>query len=455
MSKAERFHLERYKHPKTNAMSWRVSGYRPDGKRIRKNFKARVDALHYKAEIEKACETGAHSLALQRTALTDEQLMDAENAFKHANGVSLTETVVHHQKLITKVRDIANVSLDDAIRFFENHYRKDIQEITVYNAREAYISSRRNVAPATVEFQKNTTKVLLNDDPNRLLHRFTTQDIVKVLSKYDNPQSYRTFRNGINAFFNWAVRNRHCLENPCDFLDRVPALQTRIVILSLDEIKRLLKAATVLHEGAMASSIAILLFAGLRPSELRDLDSQSIKLQTKVIRIEGGKMRRSLKRVTDIPPVLTHWLKKYPFNGRPAGWRYKLRKLKEVTKAEKWVADVLRHTSISYQLERDQNMNRVALQNGTSSNMIEQHYREVIEDKSSVKTFWNLTPKAVEGVDCNLAQPDKPNWPDKAKLVEMVEQMPLTKVGKAIGVSDNAVRKRCAKLGIELPRRRG
>lgn len=96
-------------------------------------------------------------------------------------------------------------------------------------------------------------------------------------------------------------------------------------------------------------------------------------------------------------------------------------------------------------------MNRVALQNGTSSNVIEQHYREVIEDKSAVKTFWNLTPMAVEGVDCNLAQPLKPKWPDKAKLVEMVEQMPLTKVGEAIGVSDNAVRKRCVKLGTDLP----
>ena len=38
--------------------------------------------------------------------------------------------------------------------------------------------------------------------------------------------------------------------------------------------------------------------------------------------------------------------------------------------------------------------------------------------------------------------------PSKEKLEELVGVLPMTKIGKMFGVSDNAVRKRCKLLGI-------
>ena len=64
-------------------------------------------------------------------------------------------------------------------------------------------------------------------------------------------------------------------------------------------------------------------------------------------------MRRKLKRTVPIPPVLAAWLKKYPFKGLPTGWDYKMKELKKATKAKKWVQDIIRHTSLSFQTERD------------------------------------------------------------------------------------------------------
>lgn len=43
----------------------------------------------------------------------------------------------------------------------------------------------------------------------------------------------------------------------------------------------------------------------------------------------------------------------------------------------------------------------------------------------------------------------------KEDLINLVAEKPLTELGKMFGVSDNAIKKRCAKLGIELKPMRG
>lgn len=44
----------------------------------------------------------------------------------------------------------------------------------------------------------------------------------------------------------------------------------------------------------------------------------------------------------------------------------------------------------------------------------------------------------------------KISWPDPSKLQEMIESKPITSIAKALGVSDNAVRKQCKKLSIAM-----
>lgn len=42
----------------------------------------------------------------------------------------------------------------------------------------------------------------------------------------------------------------------------------------------------------------------------------------------------------------------------------------------------------------------------------------------------------------------------KEELQQLVNEMPLLRIGKKFGVSDNAIKKRCKKLGIDLPKRK-
>jgi integrase len=307
------------------------------------------------------------------------------------------------------------------------------------------------VGKATLRNYEGSLSLLLKADPNKFVHAFTVGEIEKAAGKYENLNSRRTHRRIFSIFFNWCVRHHYCLEDPCKRLDKLPKDMSQIAALTLAEVKRLLYAATRLQEGSAAATIAIGIFAGLRPSEIKDLKSEDIG--ERGIRVSGGKLRRKLKRTVPIPPVLAAWLKRYPFTGPPKGLDYKMKALKKAVKATKWVQDIVRHTSITFQTERDRNEAFTAFNCGTSVQMMNRHYRNTIEEEKTVTEFWDLTPEKLLAKKPKITLPEKKAvaWPEKSALAKLVWQKPLIHAAADIGVSDVALKKHCLKLGIELP----
>jgi len=206
-----------------------------------------------------------------------------------------------------------------------------------------------------------------------------------ILDKYPNANTRKTYKRSWHTFFEWCFKRRHTLENPVKRMDRILPDQTQIAILSLDEVKRLLTAALHLKDGRFVSVVAIGLFAGLRPSEIEELQPGDIGENS--ILVKGGKLRRTHKRKAPITSILHKWLKEFPYGQYPKGMQRNLRHLKTASESKQWVQDIIRHTSISYQLERDKNEDLVAHHNGTSKQMLDRHYRQVIEQDKDVKEF--------------------------------------------------------------------
>ena len=448
--KAQYFKISEY----TNAngtTSWRVAGYMPDGTRIRQNFKEKAKALRTLGDLELEVEGKPDPRKSIRTLFTPEELADAEVAAQQIKGQSLAKLVGHYLNLQDRVRE-KGCELDEAVAFFESRYRKESKAITILNAKADFLSSRHEIAAATLANYEIGLGLLLKPDPNKMVHAFAIADLEKLLKKYKKIASQRTFRTIFSTFFAWAVRHHYCLENPCKRFDKLPKDMSQIAALSLEESKRLLYTATQLQDGAAAACVAIGIFAGLRPSEIRELKPEDV-LKDK-IRVSGGKLRRKIKRSVPISPVLTEWLQKYPFQGLPKGWAYKMKALKKAAKARKWVPDIIRHTSITFQTERDKNEALTAYNCGTSVQMMNRHYRDNIDDDKTVAEFWNLTPAKLRAkppeVDLKIKR--RVDWPDKKTLAKLVWQKPLIHAARDIGVSDVALKKRCVKLGIELPR---
>jgi len=132
-----------------------------------------------------------------------------------------------------------------------------------------------------------------------------------------------------------------------------------------------------------------------------------------------------------------------------------MRTLKKAAKAKKWVQDIIRHTSITFQTERDKNEALTAYNCGTSIQMMNRHYRDTIDDDKTVTDFWNLTPIRIrkEKPEVDLPAARGISWPPKTSLQKLVWQKPLVHAAADLGVSDVALKKHCVKLGIKLPPR--
>lgn len=440
-------------HPNASGtQSWRVDGRMPDGTRVRKYFAEEGDAIRERADLELKAVGQMEARQSLRTAFSPAQLADAEAAAEHAGSLKLSKIVAHYMSLRDRV-SAKNVDLDQAIAFVEARYRPETKAITILNAKEEFLRSRMSLSDKTQHNYQSGIGQLLKPDPNKHVHAYTVSDIETIIQRYTRLNTRKTHRRVISVFFNWAVRHHYCLENPCDRLDKLPSDMSQISSLSLEECRRLLYAAMQLQGGSTAATVAIGLFAGLRPSEIRDLKKEDILADK--IRISGGKLRRQTKRSAPITPTLGEWLKEFPFKGLPPGWDSKLKKLKKATKAKKWVQDVIRHTSITFQTERDKDEARTAFNCGTSVQMMNRHYRDSIDDEKVIGKFWSLTPAVLRAnppkVDLEIKH--RVDWPEKAALKKLVGQKPLIHAAKDIGVSDVALRKRCVKLGIELPTR--
>jgi integrase len=431
--------------------SWRVTGTKPNGERVRKNFADKSEAIQSMADLEAEITGRVEESKTKRTRLSTEELAAAEAAVLAADGRDISEIVTHYLSLESRARS-KNINLNAALLFVESHYRAEIQTASVLTAYNKFVEDGAGWSPKTREHYESSLKLLLKPDPNKPVHDFTLSDIERILKLYKNLNSQRTYRRAFKTFFNWCAKHHYCLENPCDRLNKLPRDMSQIAALSLDECKRLLYAAILMEDKATAACVAVGLFAGLRPSEINDLKAEDI-LKDK-IRVSGGKLRRKLNRSTPIPPVLAEWLKEFPFTGLPTGWSSKHKRLKKATKAKKWVQDIIRHTSITFQTERDQDEARTAFNNGTSIQMMNRHYRDSIDDDKTVAEFWSLTPAKLRAkppkVDLELKR--RVNWPEKKALAKLVWEKPLSHAAKDIGVSDVGLKKRCTSLGIELPR---
>lgn len=116
---------------------------------------------------------------------------------------------------------------------------------------------------------------------------------------------------------------------------------------------------------------------------------------------------------------------------------------------------IIRHTSITFQTERDRDEARTAYNCGTSIEMMNRHYRDTIDNDETIAEFRSLTPAKIRAAKPKVELPTtrRVEWPPKAKLEKLVWEKPLIHAAADIGVSDVALKKRCVKLGIELPPR--
>jgi len=254
------------------------------------------------------------------------------------------------------------------------------------------------------------------DFGERAIATITRDEIADWLHALDRaPRTKNNFRRILVVMFSDAVESGYLVDNPAVKVKQVKVVESEVGVLTPKEMKDLLEAA----DEAIVPAIAIGGFAGVRRSELGNLDWEDVDHTQKLIRIRSGNAKSSRNRLIPISPNLEAWLKPFaktagriwPHNGdrllscahRGAG----LGKPGSETAAEKkagielhrdWPDNALRHSFASYWLAEHKNAEELALHMGhRGTAMIFSNYRAVVTPQAAAE-YWAIFPREAENV---------------------------------------------------------
>src|SRR3974390_435230 len=116
----QRFKILKFTNPRTGTTSWRVSGIKRNGERVRENYADPQEAQFRYTELEGEVHATNGTAALRATRLTDEQVAIAEAGFKRLERDQDLLTAIDHWLRTGKPTVLKeSPRLDDAFKQFQ------------------------------------------------------------------------------------------------------------------------------------------------------------------------------------------------------------------------------------------------------------------------------------------------------------------------------------------------
>lgn len=263
--------------------------------------------------------------------------------------------------------------------------------VTFSEAAYASIEARGHLRATTLRDLRYYVRRMLKVGwvADRPLRGMTTRECRRLLEESCNTgkSTFAKARVILHSIFSYGMRQEWCDENPVNRIE-VPKVQEKeIKPLSIGEVKRLEKAAEMPQHREMRFSLALMLYCGIRPTEVSRLERSDISRTEKCVFIRpqksktGGGRRVPLRKVDNIPPeervIPDDWLKRWRALRRAAGFRT-------------WVPDRCRHTFATYHAFRFKNLPLLQLEMGhRSSDLLRTRYLNLCSvRRRDAAQFW-------------------------------------------------------------------
>jgi integrase len=286
----QRFHIIHFTNPSSETV-FRVAGYKPDGTRVRENWKTEEEAIARKAEldIEAANIKTATASRMKLTRLTEDELKLAEAAFLKVRGKPLLAV------------------LDCGLE----HYREDLRKATVQAAYDLFIADKekQNKRPDTIRNLKGRVGMFKDLHTEKLVSDISQQTVSDfIFREGTSPRNQINDRLALSNFFTWAVKREYAASNPVEKVDRPEVDDNEPKILALEDCRKLLAAARAHKEGLLLPYVALGLFAGLRPAELSRLTWGKIDLADGTVTLDGSMAKTRQRRIVKLSDNAVAWL---------------------------------------------------------------------------------------------------------------------------------------------------
>jgi integrase len=201
----------------------------------------------------------------------------------------------------------------------------------------------------------------------------------------------------LHGVFNFAIRKEFCDKNQISQIPKKRIVEKEIVPLSLPKIRKLYKSAESNFSGECVVPFALMLWAGIRPKEVRRLRWKDIDLTENIITITSQNSKTGGTRHITILPVLKKILLQHQKANEtpitPPNWDNKWRYVRKHADLQaKWQQDVLRHTFASYHAKHFKNLSQLQLEMGHHNlSLLRSRYINMQGiSKKSAKEFFRL-----------------------------------------------------------------
>ena len=285
------------------------------------------------------------------------------------------------------------VSLTEAVRVYLDHYQARAKSVTVQVAWDAYKAHSRERYESN-EIGREHLEGTINT-VSRFVESFGTEQLCDMssdrigvwlteLKRRDgepmSSQSKKAYRLGVSGLFTYAIARKWISEHA---VKPVRASRTRRdqarrpAVLSLEQVSALLQSA----DPKFLPAIAIGLFAGLRPAEVRRLRWEDIHWDKKQIDVLATSSKTASYRYVPMSDNLLEWLAPYRnLSGRlydlnKHGLAHCLSAIGARAGITPWPKDCLRHSYGSHLYAATENAHLVARRMGhMTSDMLHSNY---------------------------------------------------------------------------------
>lgn len=246
---------------------------------------------------------------------------------------------------------------------------------------------------------------------DRPLRAMTSGECAAMLERvFPTAPQRRKARAILSGVFTAMRRRRLCGENPVRDIEIPTVREQEIVPLSLPEVRRLLRTAQSPEHRDCLPAVALMLYAGVRPDEVRRLTWQDIDREEHEVIIRARHSKTGGGRHVALCPAAQRLLERGVPSAQttpicPRNWRMRWRRLRRCAGFRTWTPDVLRHTYASYHLKnfRDVDALQISMGHATPSLLFTRYVNLRGVTRRSAKTFWRVNSPLTDVTSISVA----------------------------------------------------
>ncbi len=248
------------------------------------------------------------------------------------------------------------------------------RSISFSEAVQSCLAAKAHRSERTLQDIRQNMKRMMKDSPElaqQSMRSLRMADCERMLrlSFAHSAAGFVKARANLSGVFNHAYRLGYCAGNPITHI-AIPALREReIRALSLTEIRQLISTAARPAHRDCQPALGLMLYAGVRPDELRRLSWEDIDWEEEELCIASRHSKTGGARHVPLAAPALRLLRSLPAQERqgsicPPRWRERWLSLRQGAGFDHWVPDVLRHSYASYHAKHHRNLPALQLAMG-------------------------------------------------------------------------------------------